>query len=125
MENALLIGLSRQMVLSRELDIVANQVLGAAHALEAWYMIADLMALGYSKSWISAALGKNGHSLQFTRHAIKARNFMAVKRLWNDTAEPRHAQTANERTAATRSRNYSVALKNRLDTERSRRRRAS
>ena len=57
MENALLIGLSRQMVLERQMDVVANNVANLANPNGSGGLLTLLNALGFNATVASKELG--------------------------------------------------------------------
>jgi hypothetical protein len=91
--------------------VVARQTV---NALPYWHMVADLMGLGYSRSWVSGQLGQSGAALQLGKRYIHVVNAAKLSRLWHITTRPREAATPNERSAVTRARNDARTLRNRL-----------
>ena len=86
----------------------------AIDALPYWWMIADLMGLGYSKAWISERIGQGGRALQIGDRFIHVETALKIKRLWETTTTPAPEASHHERQVASRSRNYAKTLRNRL-----------
>jgi hypothetical protein len=81
--------------------------------LPAWEMIADLMEQGYSRQWVSAALGNTG-PLQLGWDTCSALNLVRIKRLWDTTTTPRVCATKNELSACNRAKHEGAALRRKL-----------
>lgn len=87
------------------------------NALPVWDMVADLMALGYSKAWIAEQLGHQ-HALQLGKRYCEAKNALAIRELWQTTTVPREANSRHEQAAITRAQNFSKTLRNRIAARR-------
>ncbi len=70
-------------------------------------MCIDLMALGYSRSWIARQIGQSVSNFGvFDRANVRLSTAVAIKRLWESTVEPAPEDTHHQRSAAARSRNF-------------------
>ena len=78
---------------------------------KAWGWMLEIMALGYSKTWIAERVGKhprnlnlhNGRPIHYSLH-------LRMLRLWKQTAERAPETTKYERQSASRSRNYAARM---------------
>lgn len=87
------------------------QVMRGAPVLAAWIMIADLLELGWPKSWIARqVIGPRARALQLNMEAMEARHIAAIVSLWR-TTKPREASNRHEEAAITRSIGYSQTIR--------------
>ena len=69
-------------------------------------MVLDLMAMGYSVSWIAESIGVLRTNFDpLTATQVRLSTLLKVKRLWDSTTEPRTGATRNERASISRARN--------------------
>lgn len=86
---------------------------------EAWLMISDIMALGYSEYWIAQQLGLTGNSLQLHgKTCITVATHKRIESLWHRTATPRVAKAHHEKVAVTRAKQRAEAIRNQWETRR-------
>lgn len=87
------------------------QVMRGASVLAAWSMIADILELGWPKSWIARhVIGPKARALQLNMEGMEARHIAAIAALWRVT-RPREASNHNEAAAITRAINQSRVVR--------------
>lgn len=78
-------------------------------ATETRHMVLDLMALGYTQTWVAERIGvtlANFRLLRIPSVGVEVGTHIAIKRLWESTTTQATETTRTERTAASRSRAY-------------------
>jgi hypothetical protein len=69
-------------------------------------MVLDLMAMGYSVSWVAEQIGVlRSNFAPLKAEHVRVSTLLQVKRLWDSTPEPRTGVTRNERASIARARN--------------------